>query len=358
MVPTVRPALPFCLFLFALFSSPAHAQDATRVEIRGTILDSGSGLPIENVELRLAELDVLIRTDSAGGFVIPDLPLGMYHLSLQREGYKKVDGPLQVLRSGSMVIRLDPLSPQAEPEASRIQGIVRDVESGSPLEGALVSLEGVPGNYLTDREGRFVVPATPPGARLLEISLIGYSTRIDSIVVPAGSILSIDLGLAVEPIRLDPVSVTVERRDLDLELAGFYVRRDREPGVFLTREAIEARRPGTTVDLFEGIPGVRVVREGTRHRVALTGNRPMSLLHDPSKKPCYPAVWIDGVLMRQPAFSDSHSDLPTIDELVRPHDMAGMEVYQSTARIPVQFNVQGACGVIVVWTGGGGAPPP
>lgn len=358
MVPTVRPALALCFFLVTLLFSSAHAQDASRVEIRGTVLDSGSGLPIEYVEVRLAELDVLVRTDSAGGFVIPDLPLGTYHLALQREGYEKVEGPLQVLRTGSMVIRLDPLSAGAEPEVSRLQGIVRDLESGAPLEGALVSLEGAPGNALTDGAGRFVLSSVPPGARQLEVSLLGYSTRTDSILVPAGSLVSIDLGLAVEPIRLEPVSVTVERRSMDLELAGFYERRVREPGVFLTREAIEARHPVTTVDLFEGIPGVRIVREGTRHRVALTGNRATSLLYDPSKEPCYPAVWIDGILMRRPEFSDSHSDLPTIEELVRPHDMAGMEVYQSTARVPVQFNVQGACGVIVVWTGGGGAKGP
>jgi hypothetical protein len=231
---------------------------------------------------------------------------------------------------------------------------VRDRESGSPLEGAVVSVKGVPGNHFTDLEGRFMVPSVLPGAHQLRVSLLGYAARTDSLIVPPGSLLTLEIGLTVEPIRLDPLSVTVEGRNLDLELAGFYGRRDRESGVFLTRESIEARHPATTVDLFEGIAGVRVVREGARHRVALTGNRAMSLLHDPSKEPCYPAVWIDGILMRQPASSNSHGDLPTIDELVGPHDIAGLEVYQSTGRIPVQFNVQGACGVVVVWRRSGG----
>jgi len=346
--------LLFCLALSALSPSPAFSQDTTRVDIHGTILDSRSGLPVDNVEVSLAEAGLLVRTDSAGGFAIPNLPVGTYRMSLKKAGYREAEGPLRVLRSGSMVLRLDPVATSADTEASRIQGTVKDLASGRALEGAVVSLEGIPGAYFTDRDGRFSVPSVLPGLRLLGISLLGYRARTDSIVVPPGSLLSVDVGLTVEPIQLDPLSVTVERRNLDLELAGFYARRDREPGVFLTREAIETRHPATTVDLFEGIAGIRIVREGTRHRVALTGNRAMSLLYDPSKEPCYPAVWIDGILMRQPAFSDSHSDLPTIAELVGPHDIAGLEVYQSTARIPVQFNVQGACGVIVVWRRAGG----
>jgi hypothetical protein len=349
MVSTVRSTLLLCLLLPILSPAPAFSQDTARVNIRGTILDSGSGLPIEDVEVRLAELGLLLLTDSAGEFVIPDLPLGTYQMSLQKDGYKDVQGPLRVLRSGSMALRLDPLAAPADLEASRMLGSVKDGESGVPLEGATVTLEGIAGEYITDEDGRFTIPSVPPGARQLEVSLLGYATRTDSIVVPSGSLLSIEVALAVEPIRLDPLAVTVERRNLDLELAGFYDRRAWEPGAFLTQEAIEARHPGATVDLFEGIPGVRVVREGIRHRVALTGNRAMSLLHDPSKEPCYPAVWIDGILMRRTAHSDSHGDLPTLDELVSPHDIAGLEIYQSTARIPVQFNVQGACGVIVVW---------
>ena len=354
MVPTMRSILLLCLVFSTLSPSPASSQDTAHVNIRGTVLDSGDGLPIENVEVSLAELGLLLVTDSAGEFVIPDLPLGTYRMALRKDGYKDLQGPLRVLRPGSMVLRLDPLAAPTELEASRILGTVKDRESGAPLEGARVSLEGIPGAYFTDRDGRFTVPSMPPGARQLETSLMGYATRTDSILVPPGSLMSIGVNLAVEPIRLDPLTVSVEARNLDLELARFYERRNWEPGVFLTQKNIEERHPGATVDLFEGIPGVRVVREGIRHRVALTGNRAMSFQHDPSKEPCYPAVWIDGILVRRTAHSNSHGDLPTLDELVSPHDIAGLEIYQSTARIPVQFNVQGACGVIVVWRRNGG----
>jgi len=356
MVPTVRWTGLLFFVLFLLSPSPTSSQQPSRVEIRGTILDSGTGLPLENVAVSLVELDLHLLTDSAGEFAIPDLPLGTYQLALRKDGYKEIQGPLRVIRPGSMVLRLEPLSLPADLETSRILGTVKDRESGTALEGAEVSVAGIPGTYLTDSDGRFTVPSLPPGARQLEVSLMGYAARTDSILVPPGSLMSIEVDLAIEPIPLDPLTVSVEARNLDLELARFYERRNWEPGVFLTRENIEERHPGATVDLFEGIPGVRVVREGIRHRVALTGNRAISFQHDPSKEPCYPAVWIDGILMRRTEHSNSHGDLPTLDEMVSPHDIAGLEIYQSTARIPVQFNVQGACGVIVVWrrNGGGG----
>jgi len=250
-----------------------------------------------------------------------------------------------------MVIRLDPLTASVDPESSRIQGIVKDLESGERLEGALVSIEEVRLNQLSGTYGRFELTDVPPGTRQLVVSLLGYATRTDSITVPPASILTLDVGLTVEPIELPPILVSVERRSLDLEISGFYKRRDLEPGVFMTQEAIEERNPVTTVDLFEGIPGVRVIRRGIQRAVSLTGSRAMSLtVDDPYADRCYPAVWINGMLMQQASYYQP----AFLDDLVNPYDIAGLEIYQSSARIPIQYNVQGACGVIVIWTRSGG----
>lgn len=345
-------ALLLAALLSALPPLPGSAQGTTRVEIRGTILDARSGLPLGKVEVRLAELGLVLMTDSAGTFVVPDLAPGTYLLSLQRAGYEPIEGPLQVLRTGGMVIRLNLISAPTEAADSRIHGIVKDVDSGSPLAGARVIVEGVPGSYATDQDGRFAIPDVLPGTRRITVSRSGYSARTDSVDVPPGSFLSLVVELAGEPIPLAPILVSVEPRNLDLELAGFYDRRDREHGVFLTRAAIEERNPVTSVDLLEGIPGVRIIREGINRMVVLAGRRAMSLMQDPHAEPCYPTVWMNGMLVQQASY-----DRPVnLDDLVGPWEIEGLEVYQSTSRIPIQFNVQGACGVLVVWTrsGGGG----
>ena len=146
----------------------------------------------------------------------------------------------------------------------------------------------------------------------------------------------------------------MEARNLDLELVGFYERRDRERGIFFTQEAIEERNPTSVVDLFDGLPGVRIViQQGIRRAVALAGRRAMSLIYDPKtdpSTPCWPAVWMNGMLVHQGAAEEP----AYLEDLASPGDVAGLEIYQSAARIPVQYNVQGACGVIVIWTRSGG----
>lgn len=346
MLPSRCPLFFLVLSVGLLSPATTIAQDTARVAIQGAVIDARSGLPIEGVEVTLADLGLVTRTDSAGAFFLPDLALGTYHLALQKDGYERAEGPLQVLRPGSMVIRLDPLTASVDPESSRIQGIVRDLESGERLEGALVSIEEVRLNQLSGTYGRFVLTDVPPGTRRLVVSLLGYATRTESITVPPASILTLNVGLTVEPIKLAPISVSVERRSLDLEISGFYKRRDSEHGVFLTQEAIEERNPITTVDLFEGIPGVRVIRQGIQRAVSLTGSRAMSL----TGQSCHPAVWINEMLMQQASYTQP----AFLDDLVNPYDIAGLEIYQSPARIPIQYNVQGACGVIVIWTRSGG----
>lgn len=343
-----RSALLVILFMGSLLPTTGSSQDTIRVTIQGTVLDSRSRLPIPNVEVTLAALGVILMTDSAGAFLLPNLALGTYRLALQKGGYEKIEGPLQVLRAGGMVIRLDPLAATVAPEFSRIQGIVKDLGTGEPLEGALVTIGGR--NQITAVDGRFALTDIPAGQRRLEVSLLGYATRADSITVPAESILILDVGLTVEPIPLPPITVSVEPRNLDLELAGFYGRRDREQGVFLTREAIEERNPITTVDLLDGIPGVRIIRGAGPPTVTLAGSRAMSLLEDPHARPCYPSLWMNGMLI-QPA---SYDRPVYLGDLVSPWEIEGMEVYQSAARIPIQYNIAGACGVIVIWTRSGG----
>ncbi len=39
-----------------------------------------------------------------------------------------------------------------------------------------------------------------------------------------------------------------------------------------------------------------------------------------------------------------------LDNLVRPVVIAGIEVYNSPASMPLQYNFGGECGVIVIWT--------
>jgi hypothetical protein len=58
---------------------------------------------------------------------------------------------------------------------------------------------------------------------------------------------------------------------------------------------------------------------------------------------CRPAVYLDG--LRYPLRGES------IDHIVNPMDIEGIEVYSNPAEVPVEYQGPGSsCGAIVIWT--------
>ncbi|MDP9347783.1 MAG: Plug domain-containing protein, partial [Gemmatimonadota bacterium] len=59
---------------------------------------------------------------------------------------------------------------------------------------------------------------------------------------------------------------------------------------------------------------------------------------------CAPRVYLDGIR----AFHDGNM---IIDNLVSPMDLEGIEVYRSSAEVPVQYGgMDAGCGAILIWS--------
>jgi hypothetical protein len=359
---------------------------ADRALLSGTVYDSLRNAPLAGAQVFLSGTDWVTQTDGEGRFRMADLPGGSYmvevfHPLLDSLGLKPPPRPVELTVGRMTWVDLAvggegaggvaPGQPRQEaiprelgergaagarPSAQgtgmpgRLAGRVVGWEDGTPLGGVEITLPTLGSVAVSDQEGRFVFPAVTPGSHLVRAALLGRGVVEDTLALNPGESLHIEFRLRVQPIPVDGLVVEVERRDLGLELVGFFDRRDREQGIFFTREQIEGRNPVSVVDLFQGIPGARViVRDGIRRAVSLVGSRAMSLISDPYSQPCYPSVWID----QTPHVSPQNTEPIYLDDLVRPSEIAGMEIYQSTARIPVRYNLGGACGVIVIWTRSG-----
>lgn len=338
---------------------------ADRALLSGTVYDSLRNAPLAGARVFLSGTEWATRTDGEGRFRMADLPGGSYtvevfHPLLDSLGLKPPPRPVELTVGRMTWVDLgvggEGVGGVAPVQAGtgmpgRLAGRVVGWETGEPLVGVEITLPALGSAAVSDEEGRFVFPAVTPGSHLVRAALLGRGVVEDTLALDPGESLHIELRLRAQPIPVEGIVVEVERRDLGLELVGFFDRRDREQGIFFTREQIEGRRPVSVVDLFEGIPGARViVRDGIRRAVSLVGSRAMSLISDPYSQPCFPSVWIDEI----PHVSSQNAEPIYLDDLVRPSEIAGMEIYQSTARIPVRYNLGGACGVIVIWTRGGG----
>ena len=218
-----------------------------------------------------------------------------------------------------------------EGPAGRIVGRVVDQEKGNPVEGAELRVRGTRLMRVSDPAGRFMFELVPAGTQVLEVSHLAYRVRTDSIQVLTGETLEIEVSLSPDPVRLEPLVVTV--RSKVLEASGFYVRRGQGlSGVLLTREQIEERRPARLTDLFVSIPGARIAhRDGVGGSVVVF---PRGNLME--GETCFPDVWVDGII----------TTIVDLDQF-HPDQVGGLEVYQG-AGTPLRYN--SACGAILIWT--------
>src|ERR1700676_2671640 len=77
--------------LFPGLQSAARAQATAVAQVSGTVSDSSGGA-IANAQVAMTETDKhLVRTtvsDAAGGYTLPNLPVGPYRLEVKSAGFK------------------------------------------------------------------------------------------------------------------------------------------------------------------------------------------------------------------------------------------------------------------------------
>jgi TonB family protein len=211
--------------------------------------------------------------------------------------------------------------------------VVRD-SGGALLRGASVSVIGTALRAMSDTAGRFRLAGVPLGVGALQVRRLGYRAVSVPITVEPGVTPSIAVTLARLPRELKPVLVEASRQPGARYLQGFYERRAKGHGYFVTRDQLSVRQWTDMTDVLRSlVPAVRITSSRmARNAVRLRGSR------------CAPLVWLDGA----PAMAGEF-DL----DVISPETVSGIEIYPGPATVPVEFrSTRGleACGVIVVWS--------
>jgi hypothetical protein len=214
-----------------------------------------------------------------------------------------------------------------------IAGVVRD-SSGAGVVGADLLFIGTVLHVTSDTAGRFRFTAVPIGAGALQVRRLGYRATSIPVNVDGGATTTLTITLALVPRELDPVLVEASRQPGVRYLQGFYERRSKGHGYFITRDQIATRQWSDMTDVLRSlVPAVRISSSRmARNAVRLRNSR------------CAPLVWLDGA----PAMAGEF-DL----DVISPETVSGIEVYPGPATVPVEFrSTRGieACGVIVVWS--------
>lgn len=96
--------------------------------------------------------------------------------------------------------------------AGKLNGTVSDAETGEPLPGANVVVEGTQLGSSADEEGRYVILNVPPGTYDVSASVIGYAELVKTGVrVRSGLTATVDFPLEQSAIAGEQVEVVAER---------------------------------------------------------------------------------------------------------------------------------------------------
>lgn len=227
--------------------------------------------------------------------------------------------------------RADSVPPRPRTGPGRLTGTVLAADGGRPLAGAQVSVVGGQPTR-AGASGEWTLTDAPSGTRVIEVRATGYYPVRRTVDI-ADEARPVNVTLSKFAVMLDTIRA-VARPRARLAMAGFQERRRASGmGRFYTEWDIEKRNLLDTSELFQYIPGV------ARDRGA-DGEDAISMRGAFGR--CAPAVYLNGHRMDNLSASD-------VDMLVRPQDIAALEVY--TDAVPPQFQAgMSGCGSIVFWT--------
>jgi hypothetical protein len=214
----------------------------------------------------------------------------------------------------------------------------------TPVPGATIELRPIAGGRAiqatSDSLGLFVLRSPTSGVFVIQARRLGYLTADpDTVEMNQGELLTVEMRLDRNAVPLEPVVVTV-RGSAGIE--EFERRRGAGFGRFLTRKEIEARGAQQTTSLFRLTPGFVIRPSRPRSPTSVLLMRGTAGL-------CQPAVWIDGLYVPT-------GPQTSVDDLVSPQMLEGVEIYNSVAAAPSQYRT-GTCGVLLFWTRRGEGTP-
>jgi len=242
-------------------------------------------------------------------------------------------------RISAALVLLASLAAPASARAQTIAGRVLDDLSEAPISFASVMLLDSTDTAVawveSDSVGRFFIRAPGAGTYRLYADRMAYG-EIFSETFPLQGVGSVELLVRMVPlpIEMDAMVVTAERRRMKLDQKGFYRRRNASMGYFFDMDEIARWDPLRVTDVVRDVPGVIVRRSRLGGLVALTQR---------FGRQCAMKVVVDG-------FKADVAD-GSLDFLVNPDHVIGIEVYPSGVGAPIQHRgLDSRCGIMMIWT--------
>lgn len=331
----------------------------------GVVRDATSGLPIGNAKVVVTWHEILIdkrglssgtrrvpvQTSEDGSYRICKLPgadtvLASAELGARRSGLVEVAVPVSGITrrdftlgdsSSAVAVHADS-SANASAEVQRattllhgsaeLTGRVRGAD-GKPVQGATVMVWGTGLQTKSRTDGHFTLMGLPAGTFSVEARMLGYEPRRVAVDLSPQKPANVDLEFGARVQSLSRVVIMGKPSRTAPDIEGFLERSRNGMGHYITASDNILKNAIDVTDALRATPGVQVVPgSGFGHVILLRGG-------------CVPVVYVDGMEMQE--------GYSSLDDIVPPQQVAGIEVYSGLGEAPVQYKSNG-CGVLLVWT--------
>lgn len=207
--------------------------------------------------------------------------------------------------------------------------------AGNPVADAAVIVVGTQFRGRSDATGQVEFRNVGWGPHQISVRKLGYREITQPVIIPADGSMATGVMLSRIPVNLEKVVVR-DTGGKPIRLSGttrlddFYARRKAGAGTFFTREDIDKRNPGRLLDIFMGIPGIRLTYRGSTPLLSFA--RCKSGVE----------VFVDGQRL---------NDGVNVLGSLHPNQIEAVEIYHGLASVPPQFVPKpDDCAAILVWT--------
>ncbi|MDQ6736675.1 MAG: Plug and carboxypeptidase regulatory-like domain-containing protein, partial [Gemmatimonadota bacterium] len=345
---------------------PARPPNDSTGALAGQVRGADSGIPISHAKIVVSWLEVVIdkrglvtqqrrvpaETGENGEYRICGLPgadtvLVSAALASQQSGVIEVAIPVgEIVRhdftigdSTTATLLAADTSAVATTAKVRSQTAVRRGSAslagsvvgpdGKPMSGVKVTVWGTGLEATTRSDGRFRLAGLPAGTFSVEARAIGYDPKRAAVDLSSAKEASVRLAFVKRVNELSRVVVMGKPTNRFHDIDEFLARARSGMGHYLMGGDERLKTAVTVTDAMRNIAGVNIVPSGEFGNVILLRGR------------CTPVVYVDGVEM--------HDGYQSVDDIVPPQQVAGIEVYTGLGEAPIQYTTNG-CGVVLVWT--------
>ena len=173
--------------------------------LKGLVVDDSTREPVPGVRVVLSPGGREAVTDSAGSYAIGTLCPSTYTIRVVSASHYQWSRPRIYVATDSTVVRDVHVAPFLCTDVTplgHLTGVVVHDSTRAPVEGAQVLVFGSMCGVITDRDGRFTLPAVPAGNQRVIVRRIGYAVIERRMNIPAREVTSLWFELRPAPTHL------------------------------------------------------------------------------------------------------------------------------------------------------------